>query len=255
MHESARGRHRQEVGLRLAERDEILQRIHRQRRPDGDDHRRPAEHRDPVEVLDRIVGKLLDDRRIHRERRRCHEHRVAVGVRARDGLGADHAFGAGPVVDHDLLAQALGKLAADIARHDVVAAAGRLRHDDANRFRRIRLPCVFTGRTLRGIGAGCERERRDQCLRKGRLHPNLLRLRSIRAAFSHYPLRAGFSVTCCAATTRLVPWPPFPCPCTRISAGVCLRTFRSCRGCPSNRSRRCERRRTDRAGGRRRRNW
>ena len=41
-------------------------------------------------------------------------------------------------------------------------------------------------------------------------------------------------------------------PCTRTAAPACLRRFRSCRRCPSNRSRCCGRRRTARAGGRRR---
>jgi hypothetical protein len=43
------------------------------------------------------------------------------------------------------------------------------------------------------------------------------------------------------------------CPCRRTSAGVCLRRFPSCTGCPWNRSRYCARRRTGPAGARHRR--
>ena len=38
-----------------------------------------------------------------------------------------------PAFDHNLFAEALAQVPADEARHDVVAAAGRLRHDDADR--------------------------------------------------------------------------------------------------------------------------
>jgi len=61
------------------------------------------------------------------------QQRVAVGRRSRDDLGARDAAGTGPVLDHDLLAECLGHLRADDARHRVGQAARRVRHDHPDR--------------------------------------------------------------------------------------------------------------------------
>ena len=66
-----------------------------------------SEHRDIVESLERVVGHLAH-RRVHRERNRNHEQRVAVGRRTRHDLGADDAVRARTIVDHHLPAEALG---------------------------------------------------------------------------------------------------------------------------------------------------
>jgi hypothetical protein len=70
---------------------------------------------------------------------RADEQRVAVGRAAGRRFGADHHAGARLVVDHHRLAKARGELLGESARHDVDAAAGRKRHDDARRLRRIGL--------------------------------------------------------------------------------------------------------------------
>ena len=64
---------------------------------------------------------------------RHHQQRVAVGRRLRGLDGADHAAGAGAVLDHEGLAEVLLQDAADLARRDVGRAAGAERHDDLDR--------------------------------------------------------------------------------------------------------------------------
>ena len=59
---------------------------------------------------------------------------VAVGRRLGDVFGGNRAVGAGLVFDDDRTFHALTELLRDDARHHVVAARGRRRHDDANRF-------------------------------------------------------------------------------------------------------------------------
>ena len=61
------------------------------------------------------------------------QQRVAVARRLRHHLGADDAAGAAAVVDDDLAAGDLRQLGADDARDDVDGAAGRERHDQADR--------------------------------------------------------------------------------------------------------------------------
>src|SRR5262249_35563938 len=55
--------------------------------------------------------------------------RVAVRLRPRDRLSPDHAASADPIIDDDLLAEALGQFLADDAGDSVGAAAGLERHD------------------------------------------------------------------------------------------------------------------------------
>ena len=90
------------------------------------------------------------DRGIHRECRGDDEQRITVRRRFRDEIGADDAVGAGAVVDHALLAETFGEFLTHETAEDVVAAAGRKRHDDAHRPRR-KTSC---GLGLRGACAG-----------------------------------------------------------------------------------------------------
>jgi hypothetical protein len=62
-----------------------------------------------------------------------HAERVAVLVGAGDRLVAEGAGGAGPVLDHDRLAELFLQRLRDDAADDVGAAAGSERHDDADR--------------------------------------------------------------------------------------------------------------------------
>ncbi len=91
----------------------------------NDDHVRPRTHdADRRERLDRIVGQFVEPR-VDRMRQRNDQDGVAIGCRMGRKLGADHAAGAGAVVDDHLLAELLAELGADHAPDHVVAAAGR----------------------------------------------------------------------------------------------------------------------------------
>ena len=65
------------------------------------------------------------------------EQRVAVGRRLLGGLRRDVAAAAAAVVDDDRLLQRLGNLRGDRPDHHVGAAAGRKRHQERDRARRI----------------------------------------------------------------------------------------------------------------------
>src|SRR6266511_4493104 len=84
-----------------------------------------------------------------------HEQRMAVGLRLRHLRGADGAARAGPVLDDGRLAELRGEFFGDRAGHDVGAAAGSERHDEAERLRR---PGLRPRRRVRGA----EYERRKK---------------------------------------------------------------------------------------------
>jgi hypothetical protein len=64
---------------------------------------------------------------------RGEQQRVAIGRGARHLAGADGAGGAGPVLDHHLLAKAAGEPLGHRARREIRRAARRIRHDEAHR--------------------------------------------------------------------------------------------------------------------------
>jgi hypothetical protein len=64
------------------------------------------------------------------------QHGVAVGRGFRDGIGADGAARAGPVLDHDGLAKLSADLVHHDARDDIAGAAGAERHDGGDVSRR-----------------------------------------------------------------------------------------------------------------------
>ena len=114
--------------LLLRQRHQLLDRMNRQVGMDHDDVRSRAHHPDRHEGFDWIVGQLVEPG-VDRIGQRNDEDGVAVGCRVGRQLGADHAAGAGAVVDDHLLAELLAKLVADHAADHVVAAAGRKRND------------------------------------------------------------------------------------------------------------------------------
>jgi hypothetical protein len=95
-----------------------------------------GELRDRREVVDRIIGQLLQGRR-DRKADRVDEEGVAVRRRLRDDLGADRAAPARAIVDNHGLAPTL----AETLRHqpgDVVGgAAGDERNHELDRLSRI----------------------------------------------------------------------------------------------------------------------
>ena len=89
-----------------------------------------GDRREGGQRVDRHFRKqVLVDREVAE---RGHQQGVAIRRGARRDLGADHAAGAGAVLDNHPLAPQLAKLLPDHAGHDVGAAAGREGHDDAH---------------------------------------------------------------------------------------------------------------------------
>ena len=108
--------------------------LRRHRRMHQHDQRAGRDQADRREILARVVADIGIERRIDRERAGAAEHeRVAVGRGLRDRARRDRAAGAAAVLDHDLLAERLAHLLGDDARHHVVAAAGRVGHDQRDR--------------------------------------------------------------------------------------------------------------------------
>ncbi len=126
----------------------------------GCDHQRvrnARQHRDLLELsgieIEPRIEVLVDDQR----RRRRRQERIAVRLRLVDELGADIAGGARAVLDDDRVPPLAREPLGHDAWHDVGRAAGRERHDDLDRARRI---ILRAGRRRR-------RERSDQrCYRE-----------------------------------------------------------------------------------------
>ena len=124
--------------LALGERDELLHGFDAERRIDHHDVGIGRGHGDRREILQRIVGKILVDGRIDRDRPGLTEQqRVAVGVGFVHQLGADDRAGAAAVLDHDGLSDGLADAFGNDARDRVGAAAGGVGHDQPDRMRRI----------------------------------------------------------------------------------------------------------------------
>ena len=123
------------AGLRLRERDQLFKRLRREFRIDHHHHRNGAEQRHRREVLDRIEGQLGVERRRDRDRAWRQQQRVAVGRGLRHRIGAEIAAGAGLVLHHHRLAEALAEFSADKARERVGGAAGGERNHEGDRAR------------------------------------------------------------------------------------------------------------------------
>jgi hypothetical protein len=91
-----------------------------------------GQQRDGAEVLDRVVGQLVEDVRVHGQRADVAEHQRVLVVGAGHLGHGDVAGAAGLVLDVDGLAQRLGQLGRDGARDDLAAAARRERHEQAD---------------------------------------------------------------------------------------------------------------------------
>ena len=103
-------------------------RVHDQRQIVGRDQR------DRREVLQRVVGHIFHGVRNDRHVAALPAGEgVAIRRRLRGQRQADRAAGAGPVVDDELLAEALAHLLAQQAGKRVAGIAGQLGNDDAYR--------------------------------------------------------------------------------------------------------------------------
>ena len=118
--------------------DKIGHRVHWQRRIDQQ-HQRIARHqRDHREVLERVVGELLVERRVDRKRAaRREQQRVAVRCGLRDGGRRGRGACARAVLDDEGFAQPLGELLRHQLADDVDRSAGGERHHDGYLSRRI----------------------------------------------------------------------------------------------------------------------
>jgi hypothetical protein len=96
------------------------------------------------------------------------EDRVAVGRGSRHFVRADSAGGTGTILDQELLAERLRQPVRHQTCSDVRRAAGRERHDEADRLRR-------PGLRLRGRSECENRNKKDSChgITRGSLTPNL----------------------------------------------------------------------------------
>src|SRR4051812_24526370 len=110
--------------------------------------------RHELEVLERIVGDLVEEDWIDRKAVDVEQDGVAVRWRLRDLHGADAAARAADILDIELLAELLAELLHDEPRENVGRAAGCERHDDAHGPRGI---------SLRPDGARSARQYRARC--------------------------------------------------------------------------------------------
>jgi hypothetical protein len=94
----------------LCERDQLLDRLHRQRGIDSHDDRTGGELAHGRKRFDRIEGQLRAQCRAECKRRGNAQDRMAVGLRLRADLYPDQAPGAGTIVDDHGLSQSLGEV-------------------------------------------------------------------------------------------------------------------------------------------------
>ena len=141
-------------GCCLGQRDQLRDRLRRHRRMHQHDSALGGDQADRRKILARVIADIGIERRIDRKRAGAADHqRVAVGLGLRDLARRDGAAGAAAVLDDDLLAERLAHLVGDDARDGVVAAAGRIGHDQRDRAGRI---------VLRRSGAAGQRRRSDR---------------------------------------------------------------------------------------------
>ena len=114
--------------------DELLQRVHADRRVNGQ-HLGDAHHqREQGEVLLPVERHLAGHERHDGERGRpVDADRVAVGRALGDRVDPGHAAGAGAVLDHDLLAELGAHAVAQVTPEQIGGTAGRERHDELDR--------------------------------------------------------------------------------------------------------------------------
>ena len=119
-------------------------------------HRRVVDEADRLERGHGVVAQIAEQARRRQQRHVIDQDGRAVGRRARDALVRDRAAGAGDILDDDALPQRASHMRGDQARHDIGAAAGRVRIDDRDRARR---------RLRRRLPPGCQRDHRqaDPC--------------------------------------------------------------------------------------------
>jgi len=123
--------------MALAVGHQVRQRLEAKLRVADDDVRHLAQHDNGCEIPIGVVGHRLEKKLIeHRRPDRRGDQRVAVWLGLGGIGGADHAAGAGPVLDHEGLSELVAQRLRNRARGDVGIAAGAEQIDDRHRPRR-----------------------------------------------------------------------------------------------------------------------
>ncbi len=121
-------------------RDEVLHRLHAERRRDDQDEGVAPDERDRRERAQRIVGRvLLQERHLHHRGIGGDEERVAVGRRLDHRVRGDRAVGAELVLHHEGLSHRLAERVGEDAGDDVGRSARGKVQQDAHRLRRVLL--------------------------------------------------------------------------------------------------------------------
>ena len=150
----------------LGSRDEFPQIAGRKRGVDCVERSDLAQETDRCKVGDRIIGKLAEHPRVHRQRSHMPEDEgVPVGLCACHILHRDIARAARSVLDHELLAEAARHLHHECPRNDFRTAAGRKGHDHSYRSSRVAL----RPRNRRNQGREHDSEHRSAMLEHGGL--------------------------------------------------------------------------------------
>jgi hypothetical protein len=124
---------RDRAGLLPRQLHQVLDRADGDLRICREHHGRAADKADRREILQAVVGNVLEHARVHGVVVIDHHQRVAIGLGARDRGGGKGATGAGSALDDELLTQQRRQLVADDARDRIEQAADRKRHEDLDR--------------------------------------------------------------------------------------------------------------------------
>ena len=121
------------AGFCFQQRHQLRHRMNRQFRIDHQHQRRAEDQRHRLQVLERVVGQRLDQRRIGGKRARRGQQRLSVRRCLDDVARGQDATGAGAILDDDRFAELLLEPSRHRPHDDVDAAARRERHDEGDR--------------------------------------------------------------------------------------------------------------------------
>ena len=146
-----RGREVELAGIGLGERNQTGNVLRLYRRMHEQHQRQLRDQAERREVLARIEAGIDVERRVDADAASVPEHqRVAVGRRLDHRARADDAGAGAAVLNHHGLAEAGAQPVGHDARHGIVAAAGRERHDQRDVLGRIVLGCLLRLRRQHG---------------------------------------------------------------------------------------------------------
>ena len=118
--------------LLLHQRHEFLKRVWRKAGTPDQNQRIAVDHHHRLEVLQRVEGQGLEQRRVRRNLQVVQQQRVAVRLGLGDLVGCNDRAAAGDVFDDEVLSELLLQLFRDHPRKLVGRSAGRVGHDDGD---------------------------------------------------------------------------------------------------------------------------